>query len=141
MTWPAAVTRSLLAFAAILTASATPVAAQEWLDCEDFENQAEAQAYYRANPNDPTGNDADEDGIACELFEYDDDTTDLEPATAAVGGDTTATTTASAVPATGAGGAAVEDAGGSGSPALLGLLAAAVFFASLAVRRVLGARR
>jgi hypothetical protein len=36
------------------------------LDCADFATQAEAQAEYDADPSDPNGLDADDDGIACE---------------------------------------------------------------------------
>ena len=137
----AVVALSLLALAAWLTASATSVAAQDGLDCEDFESQAEAQAYYRENPDDPTGNDADEDGIACELFEYDDDATDYDPVTAAVGGDTTTTTTTTTtVAAAGVGSAVAESAGRSGALILTGLLGAAAACAGLAVRAALGVR-
>lgn len=62
----------------------TPSSAQEALDCEDFDNQAEAQAAYREDPTDPADNDADGDGIACELYAYDDATTDLNPVSAAL---------------------------------------------------------
>lgn len=40
------------------------------LDCADFANQATAQANLNANPNDPNGLDADDDGVACEEFNY-----------------------------------------------------------------------
>ncbi len=36
------------------------------LDCADFASQAEAQATFDADPTDPNGLDADNDGIACE---------------------------------------------------------------------------
>jgi Excalibur calcium-binding domain len=36
------------------------------LDCADFTTQEEAQAEYDADPTDPNGLDADDDGIACE---------------------------------------------------------------------------
>lgn len=36
------------------------------LDCADFASQADAQAHYMANPSDPDGLDADDDGVACE---------------------------------------------------------------------------
>jgi hypothetical protein len=124
-----------------LIATGSSVSAQEeLLDCEDFASQAEAQAYYRENPDDPTGNDADEDGIACELFEYDDDATDYDPVTAAVGGDTTTTTTTTTVAAAGVGSAVAESAGRSGALILVGLLGAAAACAGLAVRAALGVR-
>ena len=63
-----------------LSAGATPASAQDDpLDCVDYPNQAAAQAAYRDDPTDPANNDADEDGIACELFAYDDAATDLVP--------------------------------------------------------------
>ena len=39
---------------------------QGHLDCADFASQAEAQAVLDADPSDPNGLDADNDGIACE---------------------------------------------------------------------------
>ncbi len=38
------------------------------LDCADFASQAEAQATFNADPSDPNGLDADDDGIACETL-------------------------------------------------------------------------
>ncbi|MDP9477007.1 MAG: excalibur calcium-binding domain-containing protein [Actinomycetota bacterium] len=35
-------------------------------DCADFDTQEEAQAEYDSDPSDPSGLDADDDGIACE---------------------------------------------------------------------------
>lgn len=40
------------------------------LDCEDFATQEEAQAVYDRDPHDPNGLDADDDGEACEDFDY-----------------------------------------------------------------------
>ena len=41
------------------------------LDCEDFESQAEAQAAFDANPNDPFRLDqGGEPGVACEDYQY-----------------------------------------------------------------------
>lgn len=121
----------------------------EVLDCEDFANQAEAQAAYRADPSDPANNDADEDGIACELFEYEDPTTDLEPVDisgttdddaaatrtratatpASTGGQTTT------VPTTGAGTSALQQSLNlSTSLMVLGLLVASFVAATFAVR-------
>lgn len=39
-------------------------------DCPDFSSQAEAQAVFDADPSDPERLDADEDGQACETFDY-----------------------------------------------------------------------
>jgi len=40
------------------------------LDCEDFSSQEEAQAEYDSDTSDPNGLDADNDGEACEEFDY-----------------------------------------------------------------------
>ena len=37
------------------------------VDCRDFATQAEAQAFFEANPGDPYWLDFDQDGRACEL--------------------------------------------------------------------------
>lgn len=42
------------------------------LDCASFDSQAEAQANLEANPSDPNNLDADDDGEACEVFDYGD---------------------------------------------------------------------
>ena len=102
--------RGLLALIAALTIGigiglTTPVAAQDALDCADYASQAEAQAAYREDPSDPADNDADEDGIACELVEYDDPATDYTPVRDAVGADT------STLPASGIGTAALSESG------------------------------
>lgn len=100
--------RGLLALIAALTfglgwvSTTSPVSAQEVLDCADYDSQAEAQAAYREDPSDPADNDADEDGIACELVEYDDPTTDFDPVTSDVGAAT------SDLPATGIGTAVIS---------------------------------
>lgn len=44
--------------------------AQGDLDCGNFRSQAEAQANLNANPNDPNGLDGNNDGVACENFDY-----------------------------------------------------------------------
>jgi hypothetical protein len=41
------------------------------LDCGDFTSQAAAQAHYDSDTSDPDGLDADDDGTACENFDYD----------------------------------------------------------------------
>ena len=120
-----------------------PAAAQDDApDCEDFANQAEAQAAYRADPSDPADNDADNDGIACELFDYADATVDLTPITS---GDaaTTATPRAgagatgrltSALPASGVGTAAI--AGSAGPATIAGLLGLAALSGAVALLRL-----
>lgn len=64
----------------------TPAGAQEAADaapdCDAFASQAEAQAAYRADPSDPADNDADSDGVACELVDYADAGRDLVPVAA-----------------------------------------------------------
>lgn len=62
--------RHLFTFAAalvILLVLAAPAFAQNDLNCDDFETQAEAQAEYDKDPSDPHGLDGnDNDGKACE---------------------------------------------------------------------------
>jgi hypothetical protein len=41
-------------------------------DCPDFSSRAEAQAAYDADPSDPERLDADDDGEACEDYDYGD---------------------------------------------------------------------
>ena len=113
------------------------------LDCEDFANQAEAQAAYRADPTDPADNDADNDGIACELFEYDDPTTDLTPvattgttaavATPVAAGGAATSSGSSALPRTGVGSSASDAAG---TPTMLALLGLAVACGALGLSRL-----
>lgn len=137
-----------VALGAGLLTSATDAAAQEdeILDCEDFASQAEAQAAYRLDPSDPAGNDADGDGIACELYDgFEDAETDLEPIDG-VGADTSDTsdtttttaadtTTATTTMASTGVGSAVADAAGTAGMAWVGaLLATAVGCGGLAVR-------
>lgn len=50
----------------VKVAQATWTLAASLRSCADFGSQAAAQAYLRANPNDPLGLDRDRDGIACE---------------------------------------------------------------------------
>lgn len=40
------------------------------LDCEDYSSQADAQAALRQDPSDPNVLDEDNDGVACETFDY-----------------------------------------------------------------------
>lgn len=156
----ASIVLAVVAIAASLIFATASVAAQEeeLLDCEDFASQADAQAAYRADPSDPADNDADEDGIACELYDgFEDPTTDLESitgqpdATAAPAEDdeadddeeaeATATATPDAVgaagdlPASGVG-SALMSSSGSNMTLLIGLLAAAAAFGGMALRSV-----
>jgi hypothetical protein len=47
-----------------------PAGAQGDLDCGDFDSQADAQANLEANPSDPNGLDGNDDGEACENYDY-----------------------------------------------------------------------
>jgi hypothetical protein len=121
-----------------LLATSPSASAQEALDCEDFASQAAAQAAYRADPSDPADNDADGDGIACELFDFADPATDYVPVVAA-GADTTTTTTTMA--ATGTGSALAGQITDSSSAGLaVGLLGAAAVCGVMAVRGLRRAR-
>jgi len=83
----------------VLAFGATAAFAQEDLDCADFATQEEAQAEYDADPSDPHGLDADDDGIACEDLisggEEDDVTGDADDDVLA---DTGATLPAATIP-------------------------------------------
>ena len=128
----------------ILASPGASAQEDEVLDCEDFASQADAQAAYRADPTDPAGNDADGDGIACELYDgFEDSSTDLEPIEG-VGADTsTATSTesttaasseVSTVASAGVGSAVADAAGSSGMAVIAGTLAAAAGCGALALR-------
>ena len=54
----------------LLAGSAT---AQEQYDCGDFDSQQEAQAELNRDPSDPNNLDADNEGIACDTYPYEDD--------------------------------------------------------------------
>ena len=62
----------LLAAAIVLAFTAAPAAFAQAndQDCKDFASQAEAQAHLVADPSDPDNLDADDDGQACESFDY-----------------------------------------------------------------------
>jgi hypothetical protein len=49
--------------------------AQDRLNCEDFASQDEAQAVLDRDPSDPNNLDADNDGMACDTYDYGDDGT------------------------------------------------------------------
>ena len=154
----ASIVLAVVAIAASLFIGASSIAAQdeELLDCEDFASQADAQAAYREDPSDPADNDADEDGIACELYDgFEDPTTDLEPITGQADAtvepeeeeaddetEATATATPDAVgsagdlPTSGTGSALASSVGGSNMSLLIGLLAAAAAFGGMALRGV-----
>ncbi|SDH14989.1 hypothetical protein [Klenkia brasiliensis] len=53
-----------------LTLCTTGTASAADLDCADFPNQAAAQANLDANPSDPNGLDANDNGRACEDYAY-----------------------------------------------------------------------
>ena len=54
-----------------------PTAVYADLDCGDFTSQEAAQTHLDAYPDDPDGLDTDEDGTACEQYDYDDEDTDV----------------------------------------------------------------
>src|SRR5918997_1830340 len=41
-------------------------------DCASFDSQEEAQAELESDPDDPNNLDADNDGVACEVFDFGD---------------------------------------------------------------------
>src|SRR5829696_5189121 len=59
-----------------------PAFAQDVLNCDQFNSQADAQAFLRRHPSDPSRLDEDDgqdDGIACEVTDYPDSTRDERP--------------------------------------------------------------
>jgi hypothetical protein len=59
-----------LFMACALFAFAPAVSAQQDLDCRDYPSREAAQAELDANPEDRYNLDADDDGKACEAFDY-----------------------------------------------------------------------
>ncbi|WP_041795479.1 hypothetical protein [Modestobacter italicus] len=57
-------------FAAALSFGMSGTASAADLDCKDFPTQSAAQADLVANPSDPNGLDANDNGVACEDFDY-----------------------------------------------------------------------
>jgi hypothetical protein len=47
--------------------------AQDRLNCGDFDSQKEAQRELDRDPSDPNNLDADNDGMACDVYDYGDD--------------------------------------------------------------------
>ena len=120
-----------------------PAGAQDALDCADFASQAEAQAALRADPTDPAENDADGDGIACELVEYENTAIDFAPVAAAITASAptaTATTTTTAVttmPGSGTGSALTGGtAGWTDASVAFGLFGLAAGCGGMALRRM-----
>ena len=75
-----------------------PAFAQDVLNCDQFNSQADAQAFLRRHPSDPSRLDEDDgqdDGIACEVTDYPDSTRDERPVLpgTTTGGTTTGGTT------------------------------------------------
>lgn len=79
--------------------TATPAYAQQnddprvGLDCDDYGSQAEAQAALDADPTDPNVLDEDDDGEACETFDYGTTDDDSDAAEDQYGSDDGTTTT------------------------------------------------
>ncbi len=112
------------------------------LDCADFASQAEAQATFNADPSDPNGLDADNDGIACEENTPTTPTaTQYTPPTTTAPTATTAPTTTTAPTATTAPTTApnITEMPATGGPSLLipavGLLLASGLIGLGAMRR------
>ncbi len=57
-----------LSMAVMLVLAPTAMAQTADTDCADYATQEQAQAVYNADPSDPNGLDADDDGIACETL-------------------------------------------------------------------------
>ena len=142
---------AVAAFGAGLIFSGPAAAQSDPLDCEDYASQADAQAAYREDPTDPADNDGDDDGIACELFEFQDPTTDLTPIgeepedDADEDEDAEATETPAAVgaatgtlPTSGTGSAIASSLSGTNSVMLLSLVAAAALCGLVALRGARG---
>jgi hypothetical protein len=68
----------------VVALTANVAIAQDDLDCGDFNSQAEAQQTLRADPSDPNGLDAENDGVACEVTEYPNPARDEAPVQASV---------------------------------------------------------
>jgi hypothetical protein len=60
----------LLAALVLLLAFPVAAGAQADLNCRDFPSRAAAQARLDADRSDPHGLDGDEDGLACDKFDY-----------------------------------------------------------------------
>lgn len=74
----------LMALSMLVVAMTSNAAtAQDDLNCDDFDSQAEAQQTLRQDPSDPNGLDAESDGVACETEDYDNPARDETPVTAA----------------------------------------------------------
>lgn len=113
----------LLIALALVFGFTTQADAQD-LDCDDFGSQAEAQANLEANPNDPNRLDANNNGLACETFDF--------PSGGGTTGGTTTGSTAgtSRMPSTGVGATQTDD-----SRALtFGLLVAAGVIGAVGLR-------
>src|SRR5215216_1922179 len=80
-----------------------PAFAQDVLNCDQFNSQADAQAFLRRHPSDPSRLDEDDgqdDGIACEVTDFPDSTRDERPVLpgTTTGGTTTGGTTTGGTP-------------------------------------------
>lgn len=136
-------TRLLIALMLALglgVAVSEPTRAQD-LNCDDFTTQEEAQAVLDADPSDPNGLDADDDGIACEDLpsgDTDDGTDDTDDGAAEeedtdAGSGTGTTGGSTTLPDTGAGVMATSSS--------MGLVAIFAVFALLSAGVALRTRR
>lgn len=73
----------------VVALTANVAFAQDDLNCDDFDSQAEAQQTLREDPSDPNGLDAENDGVACEVTDYPNPERDEVPVEGSVspGGD------------------------------------------------------
>lgn len=116
--------------ALLLVVWAPRAAAQNTLNCDDFEFQEDAQAVLDRDPSDPHNLDSDDDGIACESLPSRGD--------GGGGGDDDSGGAPSGGVDTGAGGTAPLRSDGTPWTLVAGVTAAIVAAAGLAVRRFQG---
>ena len=130
------------ALAAVVLVTAPAGGQAEAMSCPDFTSQAEAQAFFDADPEDPNGLDADGDGIACEET-FGDPAPTTSQATVATTQDIAVldAQTPSGGVDTGFGGLAGEDDGAPVVPIVVGIAAATLTGAWIHHRRRFAPRR
>jgi hypothetical protein len=113
-------------------------------DCADFDSQQDAQDALDAAPGDPERLDADDDGVACESYDYGDSVTtgstsddDHDTVTAAPVADTSASDVPVGAVDAGDGSAPSDDAG---DVLWVGLLASAAVAGAVGTRQLVGGR-
>ncbi len=121
MTRPRTLATALLVFLAAV-ALGTSASAQDLLNCDDFDSQQEAQDEYNSDTSDPNQLDRDDDGEACETFDYGSTGNDNDDADAADDADDDEMVMPVGGVATGGGGTAPQP---TNTAALFGVAAAA----------------